>query len=152
MSDNTALLTQNAESSGFTNRYFIFTDNDAYVAGMMIAINQEEAEGYIAKKLTEIPEDVFESIGQDSKYVDGQVIQGEPRIPELTEESASAIKNGLFREATDRIQALRDAIDLDMSESGDDVRLTEWKKYRVLLMRIDTAQPLEIKWPELPEN
>ncbi|WP_424840312.1 tail fiber assembly protein [Serratia marcescens] len=29
-------------------------------------------------------------------------------------------------------------------------RLTEWKKYRVLLMRIDTSKAPDIEWPTPP--
>lgn len=152
MTENTASIAQNAELLAFTNRFFILTDNDAYVVGMMVAINQDEADGYVTLKLTEVSKEIFESIGQDSKYVDRQVIQGGPRIPALTEDSASAIKSGLFREATDRIQALQDAIDLEMSEEGDDVRLTRWKKYRVLLNRVDASIAPNIEWPETPAD
>lgn len=151
MTENTASIAQNAEPIAFTNRFFILTDNDAYVAGMMVAINQDEADGYVAKKLIEVSKEVFESIGQDSMYADGKVVQGKPRIPALTDDAASAIKSGLFMEATDRIQSLQDAIDLEMSEVGDDVRLTSWKKYRVLLMRIDTSKAPDIEWPLPPQ-
>ncbi|MCT2386788.1 tail fiber assembly protein [Erwinia pyrifoliae] len=150
MSENTSSFAQNAELTSFTNRFFILTDNDAYVVGMMAAINQDEADGYVAQKLIEVSKDVFESIGQDSMYADGKVVQGKPRIPALTEDSASAIKSGLFREATDRIQSLQDAINLEMSEDGDDVRLTSWKKYRVLVNRVDVSIAPNIEWPEIP--
>ncbi|WP_051150976.1 tail fiber assembly protein [Tatumella saanichensis] len=152
MSDNTAHLTQDAEPIFFTNRFFILTDNDAYVTGMMIAINQDEADRYESKDLAEVPKDIFESIGQDSKYIDGQVIQGQPRIPVLNGGSVNAIKSGLLREATDRIQILQDAIDLEMSEEGDDLRLINWKKYRVLLSRVDILMSQDISWPEAPKD
>lgn len=152
MTENTASIAHNAELIAFTNRFFILTDNDAYVVGMMVAINQDEADGYVANKLIEVSKEVFESIGQDSMYADGQVVKGKPRIPALTEDSASAIKSGLFREATDRIQSLQDAIDLEMSEVGDDVRLTSWKKYRVLLNRVDVSIAPNIEWPEIPDT
>ena len=47
------------------------------------------------------------------------------------------LKNSLLNEANENISILQDAIDLDMSEDGDEEKLKAWKKYRVLLNRID---------------
>ncbi|RLM25321.1 phage tail protein [Brenneria alni] len=51
--------------------------------------------------------------------------------------------------ANERIQTLTDAIDLGMATEEETAELEQWKKYRVLLSRIDTAAS-EIVWPEAP--
>lgn len=134
----------------FTNRFFIQVDVNDYVVSMMIAINQEEADTYVEKNSIELSQEDFESIGQDSKYTEGKIIKGEPRIPALNEETARAIKSSLFREATTRIQLLQDAVEMEMQATGDNVKLTDWKKYRILLDRVNPSTAPNIKWPEMP--
>lgn len=54
-------------------------------------------------------------------------------------------QNNLIKEANTVISILQDAIDLDMQEDGDEDKLKAWKKYRVLLSRMDlTAEDMEI--------
>ncbi|PXY91437.1 tail fiber assembly protein [Gilliamella apis] len=60
------------------------------------------------------------------------------------------LKSSLLNEANENISILQDAIDLDMSEDGDEERLKAWKKYRVLLNRID-ASDINVIFPTKPE-
>ncbi len=53
----------------------------------------------------------------------------------------------LLEEANMVITPLQDAFDLDMATEAEKALLLEWKKYRVLLMRVDTAKPV---WPTPP--
>lgn len=53
----------------------------------------------------------------------------------------------LLAEANIAITPLQDAFDLDMATEAEKALLLEWKKYRVLLMRVDTAKP---EWPTTP--
>ncbi|EIH6329739.1 tail fiber assembly protein [Escherichia coli] len=43
----------------------------------------------------------------------------------------------------------QDAVDVGIAKDEETVALAEWKKYRVLLMRVDTAKPV---WPTHPED
>ena len=45
------------------------------------------------------------------------------------------------------IAPLQDAVDMDMATDDETVRLQEWKKYRVLLSRVDSSAP---DWPLSP--
>ena len=45
---------------------------------------------------------------------------------------------------------LRDAVDLGIATDAETAALTEWKKYRVLLNRVDTSAAPEIEWPTQP--
>lgn len=57
-------------------------------------------------------------------------------------------KKYALRAATDAEIAWRqDAVDAGLVAEEETAALTEWKKYRVLLMRVDTAKP---EWPTQP--
>jgi hypothetical protein len=72
--------------------------------------------------------------------------------PVIQEQRADAalLRTQLLAMATEKIAPLQDAIDLNMATDDEKALLTAWKKYRVLLMRIDTATAPDITWPEQP--
>lgn len=83
--------------------------------------------------------------------------QGEPSwvdVPPLTKEEsiaqANGLKNTLRNIADSAIAPLQDAVDLDMATDEESAALTAWKKYRVLLNRIDTSVAPGISWPSAP--
>lgn len=51
------------------------------------------------------------------------------------------------READLEITWRQDAVDADIATNEEKIALAAWKKYRVLLMRVDTAAPV---WPTAP--
>ncbi|MEY0003313.1 tail fiber assembly protein [Morganella morganii] len=63
---------------------------------------------------------------------------------------AESKKQSFLAEATDVIAPLQDAIDLDMATEEEEALLKEWKKYRVLLNRVDTSTAPDINWPVKP--
>jgi len=52
--------------------------------------------------------------------------------------------------ATNAINTLQDAVDLEMATDGEKDLLTAWRTYRVLLNRINTVLAPSIDWPEVP--
>uniref|UniRef100_UPI0036DE51D6 tail fiber assembly protein n=1 Tax=Photorhabdus sp. RM322S TaxID=3342825 RepID=UPI0036DE51D6 len=52
--------------------------------------------------------------------------------------------------ANEKITPLSDAVELDIATNEEALLLKEWKKYRVMLNRIDTSKALEIDWPIAP--
>lgn len=56
-------------------------------------------------------------------------------------------KQSLLSEAAEAIAPLQDAVDLDIATDEEVAQLTAWKKYRVLLNRIDTSLAPDIDWP-----
>lgn len=52
--------------------------------------------------------------------------------------------------ATDRINTLQDAIDLEMATDLEVESLKAWRKYRVLLSRVDTSKAPDVDWPQEP--
>lgn len=64
---------------------------------------------------------------------------------------AAVMLSGLRAVADSEIAPLQDAVDLGIATAAESAALTEWKKYRVLLMRIDTSKAPDIEWPDMPE-
>lgn len=86
-------------------------------------------------------------------YVNGEFIKPEPpeRTPEELIAEAASIKNGLMNLASKRIEPLQFAVDLDMATAEEAEQLLAWKKYMVLLNRVDPTQAPDITWPEQPQ-
>lgn len=59
-------------------------------------------------------------------------------------------KQSLLAEANNAIAPLQDAVDLDMATDEELSALQKWKKYRVLLNRVDTSLAPDIDWPQKP--
>jgi hypothetical protein len=79
--------------------------------------------------------------------VDGQFTDIRPDASEL----ANKQKATLLHEASVTVSTLQDAVDLGMATDAEAALLLEWKKYRVLLNRIDTSIAPDIEWPAPPE-
>lgn len=75
-------------------------------------------------------------------------------LPPLTHEelvaSADTKKNQLKVGADSAIDWRQDAVDGNYAEGDEVTKLVEWKKYRVLLMRVDTSKAPDIDWPMVP--
>ena len=64
---------------------------------------------------------------------------------------ATAQKKQLLGDANEQIEYLQDAIDADIATDNEKTLFAEWKKFRVLLNRIDVNQAPNIDWPNKPE-
>ncbi|EJX2512732.1 tail fiber assembly protein, partial [Salmonella enterica] len=60
---------------------------------------------------------------------------------------AEGTKSRLLQMASGKIAPLQDAVDLGLATDEEKSQLAEWKKYRVLVNRVDTSKP---EWPEQP--
>lgn len=74
-------------------------------------------------------------------------------IPEPAQEDITATaetkKSELKAIADSEIEWRKDAVDVGIATEEEADELAEWKKFRVLLMRVDTAKP---DWPPLPKE
>ncbi|ELK1250681.1 tail fiber assembly protein [Citrobacter freundii] len=61
---------------------------------------------------------------------------------------AEAKKTELLSNAAVSIAPLQDAVDEGMATAEETAALSEWKKYRVRVMRVDTTKP---EWPMPPD-
>ena len=59
-------------------------------------------------------------------------------------------KAALMDAASERISVLQDAVDLEMATDAETAALPLWKKYRVLLSRIDVNTSDDVVWPTSP--
>lgn len=83
------------------------------------------------------------------------VVEGAPAwvdIPPLSSQVVIAMaeqKRSQLRGVADsKIAWRQDAVDADIATDEEAAELAAWKKYRVLLMRVDTLAPV---WPTAPE-
>lgn len=89
---------------------------------------------------------------------DGQwIFNGKKITPRVIPESeliAQAEENHaqLMAEANQKIAPLQDAVDLGMATEAEEVSLTAWRTYRVLLSRIEVSTAPNIEWPEPPTD
>ena len=63
---------------------------------------------------------------------------------------AEETKNNLMQVASEHIAPLQDAVDLEIATEEETSLLEAWKKYRVLLNRVDTSTAQDIEWPANP--
>jgi len=66
-------------------------------------------------------------------------------------EQAEQDKLSLISYASLKVATLQDALDLDMATDIEKNSLSSWRKYRVLLSRVDTSKAPDISWPNKPE-
>ncbi len=67
------------------------------------------------------------------------------------QQQAGSRKRQLLDTAIAKIDIYQDAVDLDMATDTEKSALTAWRKYRVLLNRVDCATAPDIVWPEQPK-
>lgn len=102
----------------------------------------------------EIPENA--SVSSGDSYENGiftqQSLSSEEieRQKELALISNASLKTALMDEASQKISVLQDAVDLGMATDEEREQLEAWKKYRVILSRIDSSIPDQIDWPTKP--
>lgn len=84
-------------------------------------------------------------------FKDGAVIKREYAYEELVQQAKNK-KSLLMQQASDCMAPLQDAVDLDMATEEEREQLLAWKKYRVLLNRVDTSTAPDIEWPVSPKN
>lgn len=64
---------------------------------------------------------------------------------------AEATKASLQREAEDAIKPLERAKSLGIATDEEISGLTDWERYSVFLMRVDTSLAPNIEWPQKPQ-
>ncbi|CDZ82769.1 phage tail fiber assembly protein [Citrobacter koseri] len=75
-----------------------------------------------------------------------------PPLPTEEEKiaTAKAKKVELMQKSNEAMTPLLYAVELKMETDEEAALLIEWKKYQVLLNRIDTSKPDLINWPSAP--
>lgn len=73
-----------------------------------------------------------------------------PLSPEQKISDAENMKATFRAKADSEISWRQDAVDAGIATDEETSTLTQWKKYRVLLMRVDTSTAPDIEWPTPP--
>lgn len=138
--------------------YYYSAKNNAFIAEGSLLLQEKDYQDAIR-----VSGDIFNEYFQFEK--EGKRRAGGPdglpfweTIPEPTTEEKQDIaikeaelkKSGLMAEAAAIINPLQDATDLEMATSDEGAALIAWKRYRVLLNRIDTSLAPNIDWPLKP--
>ncbi|PHM62000.1 tail fiber assembly protein [Xenorhabdus ishibashii] len=74
-----------------------------------------------------------------------------PPTPTELQHRAESKKQYLIKIAKEKIDICQDAVDLGLATDVEKSTLTQWRRYRVLLNRVDCAIASHIDWPEQPE-
>lgn len=129
---------------------YYFLDGAFYIDGL---------NSHIPDNAIEINSDEYQRLfdGQANGKIIATGNDGRPILrdaPELTNEQLVALavrqRASLLATANAVIVPLQDAFDLGMATDAEGALLTEWRKYRVLLSRIDTSAAPDIEWPTPP--
>ena len=89
---------------------------------------------------------------QTCSYVDGEWVEDATKKASYQQKIINMNKlaiSSLLEEANNNISILQDAIDLDMQKGDEDKRIKEWKRYRILLTRIEINNT-DIQFPPKP--
>lgn len=135
-------------------KYYYSSKSDSFV----IDINKSAYDdaGSWPDDAVEVDEEVFMTF--TTTPPEGKIRQGSenglpvwvdappPTQGEITTQNESK-RNNLKRVADSEIAWRQDAVDAEIANEDEVTALTAWKKYRVLLMRVDVNSP---KWPKVP--
>ena len=113
--------------------------------------------GTIPDGAVDVPEEEFFKAmkrprGYDFSVDDnGTVTLIAPVITEEEQQLEAEAQRALLRQQADGEIAWRqDAVEAGIATAEEAAALAEWKKYRVLLMRVDTSKAPDIEWPKIP--
>ena len=137
--------------------YIYSAKNNCFVESERI--DYYESCGWDLSDAVDVEDSVFEEFTRDRAFADGVVrVAGEDGYPtwgpapEKSQEEVlsdnNSKKQSLKAVADGEIAWRQDAVDADIATDEETADLAAWKKYRVLLMRVDTSNP---EWPEKPE-
>nr|WP_232507926.1 tail fiber assembly protein [Photorhabdus laumondii] len=60
-------------------------------------------------------------------------------------------KSQLLTKVNNLVAPLQDAVDLGVASEAEKAALLEWKKYRIILSKVDISLAPDVEWPEQPK-
>ncbi|OCQ54639.1 Caudovirales tail fiber assembly protein [Photorhabdus australis subsp. thailandensis] len=104
-------------------------------------------------ELGELPETLtFKQPATDFDTWDGEKWVTDTKAQKASQiEQAEQQRSALSQNANETVALLQDTVDLDMATEAEKAALQAWKKYRVMLSRVDISQAPNIKWPDQPK-
>ncbi|MES4610993.1 MAG: tail fiber assembly protein [Ewingella sp.] len=130
----------------FTRKFSLAIENDT---GVIRSISEDASRlypvGLTVVDIDTLPEGC--DISGAWRWSGGKIYAVAPDYVAL----AAQNKTTLLAEANQAISTLSDAIDLDIATDEEKRLFNEWRKYRVLLSRVETTKVRGITWPEVPQ-
>ncbi|MCA6222971.1 tail fiber assembly protein [Photorhabdus antumapuensis] len=80
-----------------------------------------------------------------------KLVDVSPPTLEQLQQRAEREQQRLMNIAREKIEPLLDAVSLNIATNAEKSALTEWRRYRVLLNRVDCSTVPNIAWPEVPK-
>lgn len=129
----------------FTKKYKLCVDSEKKVASVSADVSRLYPAGFTVVEVDDLPDDfdIFK----------GWIFTADKVIPLPIDNVANAEreKQRLMSTAVNAIAILQDAVNLEMATQEEAELLLAWRKYRVLLNRVDASAAPDIEWPDLPE-
>lgn len=97
-----------------------------------------------------------ESAAPGYSYLNGEFKAPDPTKEEIEQAALAKMasnimqKKYLLDEASQKVSILQDAVDLEMATDDEAAALPLWKKYRVLLSRVDADTSDTVTFPDKP--
>ncbi|MGL5280726.1 MAG: tail fiber assembly protein [Plesiomonas shigelloides] len=135
--------------SSSTNAFYPSELKDSYVSANSWPLDAVEVSDEAAEKFMGEPPTGQVRAG-DSNGMPTWIPSPPPSSDELVG-MAEEKKANLQRESEDAIKPLERAKSLGIATPQELSLLTEWEKYSVYLMRVDTSKPDQIVWPTKPQ-
>ncbi|MCW7762148.1 tail fiber assembly protein [Photorhabdus luminescens] len=117
------------------------------------AYNKQTRAQHEITELGELPEFLtFKQPATDFDKWDGkQWVTDKYAVKDSQIKQADQQRVVLLRQANEIITLLQYAVDVNLASEKEKLLLLDWKKYLVLLNRIDISLSPDINWPEKPE-
>ncbi|MCC8460329.1 tail fiber assembly protein [Photorhabdus aegyptia] len=119
------------------------------------------ASGSLPDDIIEVSIDIYQEYAANNAPEGKYRIAGQNGLPEWADippptkeelqQYVESKKQQFIMEASQQIAPLQDAVDLGIATKEEEAALLGWKKYRVMLNRIDISQASDIEWPEQPK-
>ncbi|MEM8074243.1 tail fiber assembly protein [Morganella morganii subsp. sibonii] len=131
-----------------TGAVWAFDNEQVAVVNRINAPDFDDEKEIIPAVFFEIDEKIKGMRKMTAKEIDAHINPPVTKEQQIAE--AEAKKQRLLSEASEAIAPLQDAFDLDMATPEEEAQLKEWKKYRVMLNRVDTSPGADTVWPMPP--
>ncbi|MCJ7926431.1 MAG: tail fiber assembly protein [Pantoea vagans] len=130
--------------------------SDGKVINTILWDGPDTAEMNFGENVTAVELDSSITVNVGYNYSDGEFSKPPLTEEEIEGQKANQIaintskKESLMSESGQMISVLQDAVDLDMATDEEESSLLLWKKYRVILSRIDANTGDAVSWPATP--
>lgn len=107
-------------------------------------------EGMSVTEVKDTPQNRRADITGGWVYIDGKVVERELSDAERLERATDQQRK-LIKTAAEKIALLQDAVDLEIATEEEEQSLREWKRYRVMLSRVELNTGAVV-WPDKPAD